>query len=83
MTTTQIHNLASMMVTKMAIINSETKYGYGQHGENWRERPFYSEWIGMTHALKAMQIDFEIHFDKDVKYMTAIEIDGIKFAVPQ
>lgn len=82
MTSTEIHNLATAMLPKMAIINRAVKENDIDTLNNMRKFPFYSEFRGMVQTLKALGIDYEVHFDKDCRYMTAIEIEGIKFAVP-
>lgn len=74
-----INNIGESMVTKMRIINSEKRDG--RYANNFRKFPIYSEWVGMTQLLKAMEMDFEIDYDETVTYMTAITIMGIRFDV--
>ena len=72
-----INNIGERMVTKMRIINAEKRDG--EYSDNFRKFPIYSEFVGMTQLLKAMEIDFEIDFDETVTYMTAITIMGTRF----
>ena len=74
-----INNIGERMVTKMRIINMAKRDG--EYSSNFRKFPIYSEWVGMTQLLKAMEIDFEIDFDEAVTYMTAITIMGTRFEV--
>lgn len=79
MTREIINEIGTQMAIKMAIINRATREG--SYKDNFRKFPTYSEWRGMTQMLKIMGIDFEIHFDKEVEYMTGITIDGTRFDV--
>lgn len=74
-----IKNIGERMTVKMRIINSVVREG--QYQNNIRKCPIYSEWVGMTQLLKAMEMDFEIDYDETVKYMTAITIMGQRFEV--
>lgn len=83
MTKEIIKNVADSMVILMKTINRKEREGRGEYKDSFRKFPFYSEFIGMTHMLKIMGIDFEIDFDETVTYMTAITISGERFEVYQ
>lgn len=74
-----INNIGDRMVTKMRIINHERRDG--GYSDNFRKFPIYSEWVGMTQLLKAMEMDYYIDYDETVTYMTAITIMGTRFEV--
>ena len=76
-----IRNIGSVLVAKMRVVNMVKRNNEYIFDNNIRTNPFYSEFAGMTLALKAMGIDYEIDWNEDVTEMTAITIMGIKFEV--
>ena len=80
--TEMINNIGNRMVTKARLVNKVL--------EEWetkgldtplRNNPFYSEFQGMCQLLKAMEMEYNIHYDNDVIRMTAIVIMGKFFQV--
>lgn len=74
-----ITRIGERMITKMRIINAVVRDG--QYQANMRKCPFYSEFVGMTQLLKAMDIDYDIEYDESVTYMIALVIMGKRFEV--
>jgi len=77
-----INNIGERIVTKARIVNDFMEsWVAGNEEGNLRRNPFYSELQGMFQLLKAMDIDFDIEYDKDVVKMTAIIIMGKTFTM--
>lgn len=74
-----INKIGETLVIKMRVVNTAKRDGY--YEGNFRECPFYSEFVGMTKMLKTMDIDFEIDYDDSVTYMKAITVMGKRFEV--
>ena len=71
---TMINNLADRMITLMRVINID-----GFHSDD--NRKFRNELNGMIMALKAMEIEFDFDYNKEVTEYTAIIIMGTRFEV--
>ena len=69
-----INNLADRMITLMRVINID-----GFHSDD--NRKFRNELNGMIMALKAMEIEFDFDYNKEVTEYTAIIIMGTRFEV--
>lgn len=79
-----INNVADRMITKMKVINTYDKEWATDERRFTESRPcnkFDHELRGMVHALQAMDIDFEFHWNDDVTQYTAITIMGKRFDV--
>lgn len=79
--TEMIKNLGEALVIKMRVVNMVKRNNEYIFDNNIRTNPFYSEFTGMLQALKAMNIECEVDYNKDVTEMTAITIMGIRFEV--
>lgn len=70
---TMINNLANRMTTLMRVINID-----GFHGNN---RKFRCELNGMIMACKAMEIEIDFDYNKEVTEYTAVILNGKRFEV--
>lgn len=59
-----INKIGERITAKMRVVNIGKLNGY--YKENFREYPAYSEFVGMTQMLRAMDIDFEIERIKTI-----------------
>ena len=74
-----INKIGERITAKMRVVNIGKLNGY--YKENFREYPSYSEFVGMTQMLRAMDIDFEVEWDENDNQMTAITVMGKRFEV--
>lgn len=76
-----IQKLGETLVIKMRVVNMVKRNNEYIFDNNIRTNPFYSEFIGMTQMLKAMDIEYDIAWNEDVTEMIAITIMGTRFDV--
>lgn len=76
-----IKNIGERLVIQMRLVNMVKRNKEYIFDNNIKTNPFFSEFTGMTLALKAMGIGYEIDWNEEVTEMTAITIMGIKFEV--
>lgn len=74
-----VKKIGELFVIKMRVVNLAKREG--NYKDNFRECPFYSEFVGMTLMLKTMDIGFDIDWNEDSTQMTAITIKGKRFEV--
>lgn len=74
-----INKIGERLVNKGKLVNRYLQSC--EADENKRKNPFYSEFQGMLQLLKAMDMDYEIEWDAEVKLMTAITVMGKQFEI--
>ena len=79
---TMINNIGDQMIVTARCVNIFLESWYkGEESGNLRNNPHYSEFQGMCQLLKAMDVDYDIEYDREVVKMTAIVIMGKRFEV--
>ena len=76
-----IKKIGESLVIKMRVVNMVRRNNEYIFDNNIRTNPFFSEFVGMTQMLKAMDIEYDIDYNEDVTQMTAITIMGTRFEV--
>lgn len=78
--TEMINNIGNRMVTKARLVNKVLEDWENGECKNLRSNPFYSEFQGMCQLLKAMDMEYDIQYNDNLR-IAAIVITGKAFNV--